>query len=118
MQKLSEFMQRTGLNLDTPHDLKHIAYMGNISDRVRFSIRNAIKEGIDYNPSKNTAIRFAFALRLSTDDTIELLNSAGYTLYRNNEFDRKVLNFIFQNQNIPENYTIKRIGAEISEFAI
>ena len=113
LQKLADFMQKINLNLDDDKDLMKLIHLGNISDRVKYSIRNAKENG--YTPSKKTAVRFAIALKLSLADAVELLNSAGYVLYHGDELDRKLKNFIYHNQDT-ENYTIEKMESEIPEF--
>lgn len=121
-QKLSEFMERKGLNLDNTDNLTSIIRRGHISDRIKYSIINDIKDQKEgntyspYRPLKETAVRFAVTLKLSLTDTLELLQSAGRVLYDGNELDRKIKNFIFHNQNIPEQYTIERMESEIPEY--
>ena len=53
-------------------------------DRKHFS---KIKNNVDYNPSKRTALAFAVALELSLDEALDLLGRAGMTLSRSSEFD-------------------------------
>ena len=113
LQKLADFMQKINLRLDDDKDLMKLIHLGNISDRVKYSIRNAKENG--YTPSKKTAVRFAIALKLSLADAVELLNSAGYVLYNGNELDRKLKNFIYHNQDT-DNYTIEKMESEIPEF--
>ena len=59
-------------------------------DRKLFS--KLRKEG--YNPSRQTAIALAIALRLNLDETKDLLSRAGYTLSRCSKFDVIIEYFI------------------------
>ena len=62
-------------------------------DRKHFS---KIKNNVDYNPSKRTALAFAVALELSLDETLDLLGRAGMTLSRSSEFDI-IMEYCFEN---------------------
>lgn len=69
-------------------------------DRRLFS---KIRSNNDYNPSKTTAIALAIALRLSLDETLDLLGRAGYTLSHSSKFDVIIEYFILEgNFNIFE----------------
>lgn len=69
-------------------------------DRKHFSKIRSLK---GYNPGKTTAVALAVALRLSLDETQDLLARAGYTLSRSSCADMVVAYFIEQgNHNIFE----------------
>lgn len=59
-------------------------YSRALVDRRLFS---KIANNIDYKPSKQTALAFAFALRLNFSDTQKLLATAGFTLSNSSLFD-------------------------------
>ena len=89
-------------SLSNTQDLKDILHLGNISDRVFYSIYpdsvedNKSKRVLnkEYHPLKNIAVRFAFALRLTVEEATELLNSAGYTLTVKDDYCRRVMDLL------------------------
>lgn len=61
-------------------------------DRRLFS---KIRSNEDYHPSKETIILLALSLELSMDELLELLESASYSLPKNNKYDL-IIRFCFQ----------------------
>ena len=61
-------------------------------DRRLFS---KIRSDINYHPSKETVILLAVSLELDEDELLDLLNSASYSLPKNNVFDL-IIRFCFE----------------------
>ena len=76
-------------------------------DRRLFSkIRNK-----DYHPSKETIILLGLSLKLNEKEIIELLNSASYTLPKNNYYDL-IIRFCFINKI----YELSKVNELLDEY--
>lgn len=76
-------------------------------DRRLFSkIRNE-----DYHPSKETIILLGLSLELNEEEIIELLNSASYTLPKNNYYDL-IIRFCFINKI----YNLSKVNELLDEY--
>lgn len=79
-------------------------------DRRHFS---KIRSNDDYKPTKNTVVSLALALELNTDETDELLASAGYSLSRSELSDLVVLFCIKK-----KIYHIEDVNAALEYFGL
>lgn len=77
-------------------------------DRKLFS---KIKNNVHYKPSKSTAIAFAIALKLSLEETGDLIGRAGYVLTRSSKFDIIIEYFLREG-----NYDIFEINQVLFAF--
>ena len=61
----------------------------NLNRQIFSKIRSSAgeKENDSYQPNKNTALSLAIALKLSVDESYELLKKAGYTFSKSNKTD-------------------------------
>ena len=72
---------------------------------------NKIKNQADYKPSKSTVLAFAIALRLSLEETEDMLKKAGFSLSHSSKFDLIVEFFITHG-----NYDIFEINEALFSF--
>ena len=77
-------------------------------DRRLFS---KIRSDIDYHPSRETVILFGLSLKLNLDEFIDLLDSASYSLPKNNYYDL-IIRFCF----IEGIYDIKDVNDMLSMY--
>ena len=109
MLEIEETFSQTLIRLIDQKGLKdpQVYKKANI-DRKLFS---KIKNNIDYQPSKQTAIAFAIALELSLDEARDLIGRAGYALTHSSQFDIIIEYFL-----IERNYNIFEINEVLFAF--
>lgn len=72
---------------------------------------NKIKNQADYKPGKSTVLAFAVALKLSLEETEEMLKKAGFSLSHSSKFDLIVEFFITRG-----NYDVFEINEALFSF--
>lgn len=67
-------------------------YKGAFKDKKLF---HKIRSNVNYQPSKHTVFAFAISLRLTLDETVDLLRSAGFALTPSSKFDL-IMQYVFE----------------------
>ena len=107
-QKESKFQKLLFKYIDSK-DLKDSDVYNKVGiDRRLFS---KIRTDQNYHPSKDTVILLSLALELNEDEMLSLLNSASYTLPKNNVYDL-IIRFCFINKI----YDIKEVNNLLYEY--
>ncbi len=70
-----------------------------------------IKSNRSYQPSKNTAVAFAISLQLNMEETLDLLETVGYTLSKSRLFD-VIIRFFIENKR----YDVIEINETLFEY--
>lgn len=100
-EKLFELIDQSGLS-------NKQVYTGANIDRKHFS---KIQCNPDYHPSKKTALAFCISLKLSYDESCELLSRADWAFNPG-----KKLDLIVKNAIISKNYNIHELNAVLFDF--
>lgn len=109
IREKDESFQQMLFRLIDEHGMKDSeCYKRALIDRRHFS---RIRCSTGYQPTKATAVAFAVSLKLSMDETKELLKKAGFALSQSNTFDIIVSYFIEQQQ-----YDIFRINYALEHY--
>ena len=74
-----------------PSGVSKDIYKNSLINRKLFS---ALNVNDDYVPSRETAIMYCIALKLSYDESNNLLKTAGYSFYEYSNFDRIIKYFL------------------------
>lgn len=69
-------------------------YKGAYKDKKLFY---KIRNNVNYQPTKHTVYAFAISLKLSLDETIDLLQTAGFAMSNSNRFDL-IMTYVFEHQ--------------------
>ena len=85
------FQETMFYHIDTKHLDEVEVYKRACIDRKLFS---KIRSNKDYRPNKKTAICICFGLKLNIDESLDLLEKAGYTLSSSSKFDVIVRYFL------------------------
>lgn len=77
-ERILKIMEERGLEGPDVYKKQHL---------ITKKVYSDFKNNRDYHPNKYTAIAFCLALELGLDETVEILNSAGWTLSRSRKED-------------------------------
>ena len=70
-----------------------------------------LRSNVNYQPSRNTALSLCLALKLSLDETKDLLNKAGFALSKSNKADMIIKFFIEK-----EDYDLYKVNEALNHF--
>ena len=109
IQHLDESFSEMLLRLIDERGLKdpEVYKKANVTKQTFSKIRN----NSQYNPTKQTALAFAIALKLNLDEAKDLLLKSGYALSKSSRFD-VIVSFFLES----ENYDIYEINLVLFEF--